>query len=142
MSAQPLNYYDVGPYTSTKNGEAIGAIGAVHTVEYTFAVDDLPTTTGLGGTAITIPAGSVIEEFDLIVLTNLSGGTNITVGLSQPDGTVIDADGLLGASTATTGVVAGTGALVGTRLATQAQLTVATSRTAGVVKAIVKYSQY
>lgn len=141
MSAQPLNFYDVDQYTSTKSGAEVAQVGAVHTVEYRFAVTDLPATSE-GGPSITIPAGAIIESGDLIVESTLSGGTNIALGISQPNGTVTDADGLLSASTSTTGVVPFAGALLGTKLAAEGQLTVATSRTAGVVKVVIVYSLY
>ena len=141
MSAQPLNLYDVDQYTSSKNGAEVAQVGALHTVEYRFVVTDLPEN-GVANPAITIPVGAVIEGFDLIVESTLTGGTDITVGLIEPDGSAIDPDGLLAASTTATGVIAGAGAKIGTQLAVEAQLLVATSRTGGVAKAVISYSLY
>ena len=72
----------------------------------------------------------------------MSGGTNITLGVSTPAGGVTDANGLLEANTGTAGVIAFDGALLNTALAAEGQLTVATSRTAGVVKVVIVYDLY
>ena len=141
MSAQPLNLYDVTEYTSSVNGAQVVQIGTTRTLEYRFPVSGLPTT-GASGPQITIPVGAVIRSGSLIVETTLSGGTNITLGVSTPAGGVTDADGLLAANTGTTGVIAFDGALLGTALAAEGQLTVATSRTAGVVKVVIVYDLY
>tara|TARA_R110000737_G_C14164401_1_gene410155 strand:+ start:57 stop:482 length:426 start_codon:yes stop_codon:yes gene_type:complete len=141
MSAQPLNLYDVTEYTSSVNGAQVVQVGTTRTLEYRFPVTGLPTT-GASGPQITIPVGAVIRSGSLIVETTLSGGTNITLGVSTPAGVVTDANGLLAANTGTTGVIAFDGALLGTALAAEGQLTVATSRTAGVVKVVIVYDLY
>jgi hypothetical protein len=141
MSAQPLNLYDVNQYTASVNGAQVGQVGTTRTLEYRFVVTSLPTT-GADGPQITIPVGAVIRSGSVIVETTLSGGTNITLGVSTPAGVVTDANGLLEANTGTTGVIAFDGALLGTALAAEGQLTVATSRTAGVVKVVVVYDLY
>lgn len=89
----------------------------------------------------TLPAGSVPRSATVQVLEAVSGGTNFNVGFSQPDGTVIDADGLVVASTisAVNAFNDGVGALLGTSLAADAQLTVSGTRTAGKIKVLVKY---
>jgi hypothetical protein len=141
MSAQPLNLYDVNQYTSSVNGGQVSQVGTTRTVEYRFPVTTLPTT-GASGQQITIPVGAVIRSGSLIVESTLSGGTNITLGVSTPAGAVTNADGLLEANTGTTGVIAFDGALLGTALAAEGQLTAATSRTAGVVKVVIVYDLY
>jgi|TARA_R110000772_G_scaffold53380_2_gene122227 hypothetical protein len=141
MSAQPLNLYDVDQYTSSVNGAQVGQIGTTRTVEYRFPVTALPTT-GASGAQITMPVGAVIRSGSLIVESTLSGGTNITLGVSTPAGGVTDANGLLEANTGTAGVIAFDGALLNTALAAEGQLTVATSRTAGVVKVVIVYDLY
>jgi hypothetical protein len=141
MSAQPLNLYDVNQYTASVNGAQVGQVGTTRTLEYRFDVGSLPTT-GADGPQITMPVGAIIRSGSLIVESTLSGGTNITLGVSTPAGVVTDADGLLAANTGTTGVIAFAGALLGTALAAEGQLTVATSRTAGVVKVVIVYDLY
>ena len=141
MSAQPLNLYDVTEYTSSVNGAQVAQVGTTRTLEYRFPVTALPTT-GADGPQITIPVGAVIRSGSLIVESTLSGGTNITLGVSTPAGGVTDANGLLEANTGTAGVIAFDGALLGAALAAEGQLTVATSRTAGVVKVVIVYDLY
>lgn len=62
-------------------------------LEYTFSYDDLPTT-GQDQAILRIPANARIRSATLNVITAFAGGTSYNFGLSQPDGTVIDADGL------------------------------------------------
>lgn len=93
----------------------------------------------------TIPALAVIKECETTVQSTVSGGTDFSVGLSQPDGTVIDADGLM-AAVADTAVGAhelGAGALIGASVgANSAQVTVTGTRTAGQVKVKLTYVEY
>tara|TARA_R110000803_G_scaffold1540_1_gene4975 strand:- start:759 stop:1169 length:411 start_codon:yes stop_codon:yes gene_type:complete len=135
MSAQPLNLYNVTKYTASKKGQVVGNYaGDSVELEYTFEVTD-PAVVSTDTNVLVIPAGSLVESVDLFIKTTLSGGTNFTLG------TAADADGLVAASTATTGYVAGAGALIGTALAADAQIAYAGSRTAGVIKVIVKYKK-
>tara|TARA_R110000787_G_scaffold68119_1_gene152412 strand:+ start:1311 stop:1721 length:411 start_codon:yes stop_codon:yes gene_type:complete len=135
MSAQPLNLYNVTKYTASKKGQVVGNYaGDSVELEYTFEVTD-PAVVSTDTSVMVIPAGSLVESVDLFIKTTLSGGTNFTLG------TAADADGLVAASTATTGYVAGAGALIGTALAADAQIAYAGSRTAGVIKVIVKYKK-
>lgn len=64
-----------------------------------------------------VPAGSYIESARLIVTTAFAGGTNVTIGLAQRNGTPIDADGIdatvATAALAANKVVRCDGALVG-----------------------------
>jgi len=85
----------------------------------TFNYDDLPTTSSDDELVLNIPANAYIEEATLRTLTAFAGGTSYTVGLSQTDGTVIDADGIftaaslpLAAINAAGKTVKGSGALV------------------------------
>lgn len=41
-----------------------------------------------------LPAGAVLESAKLIVTTAFAGGTNISLGFEEKDGTAIDADGI------------------------------------------------
>lgn len=142
MSAQPLNYYDVDQYTATKKGQIVANYaGDSVQVEYRFDVADGPVTSDTDTSILSIPAGSVIEQVDVFVESTLSGGTDFDLGLSEPDGTVIDADGLVAAATATTGYVSGSGALVGTATSAEGQLTLGGSRTAGALKVVVQYKK-
>lgn len=111
--------------------------------EYVYDFADLPSsfTSETDAGLTTIPANSVILSTTVQVLETISGGTNFLIGVSQPDGTVTDADGLVAASTVTApgAYVAGAGALVGTSLAADGQVTVGGTRTAGKIKVLVKY---
>jgi hypothetical protein len=142
MSAQPLNLYDVNDYTSSVSGAQVSQVGTTRTVEYRFDLAGVKPTTGASTAVITIPVGAVFRSGSLICEGTLSGGTNITLGTSQPDGSVIDANGLLEANTGTTGVIAFDGALLGTITALESQLTIAASRNVGVVKVVVVYDFY
>ena len=142
MSAQPLNLYSVNDYTSSVSGAQVSQVGTTRTVEYRFDLAGTKPTTGASGPQITIPVGAVIRSGSLICEGTLSGGTNIAFGVSTPAGVVTDADGLLTANTGTTGVIAFNGALLGTALAAEGQLTVAASRNVGVVKVVVVYDLY
>ena len=142
MSAQPLNLYDVNEYTSSVSGAQVGQVGTTRTLEYRFDLAGTKPTTGADGPQVTIPVGGVIRSGSLICETTLSGGTNIALGVSTPAGVVTDANGLLEANTGTTGVIAFDGALLGTQLAAEGQLTIASSRNVGVVKVVVVYDLY
>lgn len=58
-----------------------------------FNFDDLPTN-GLDAEIKRIPANAHIVKATLRVITAFAGGTSYNIGLNQPDGTVIDADGI------------------------------------------------
>lgn len=88
---------------------------------------------------VTLPVGAVPKACFVDVLSTISGGAGFTVGLSQPDGTVIDADGLVASSAATAGHIVGAGAVLNTKVATASQLTIGGDRTAGKIKVTVKY---
>ena len=135
MSAQPLNLYNVTKYTASKKGQVVANYaGDSVEIEYTFEVTDGPVAT-TDTDVLVIPAGSLVESVDLFVKTTLSGGSNFILG------TAADANGLVEVSSATTGYVAGAGALIGTALSADAQVVYSGSRTAGVIKVIVKYKK-
>lgn len=58
-----------------------------------FNFDDLPTN-GLDEAILRIPANARIKSATLRVITAFAGGTSYNIGLNQPDGTVVDADGI------------------------------------------------
>jgi hypothetical protein len=69
------------------------------------------------GVDASIPAGSYITSASLVVKTAAAGGTSVTIGLVEADGTAIDADGIDAAvavaDLAANKAVACDGALVG-----------------------------
>ena len=142
MSAQPLNFYDVNDYTSTVGGAEIAQVGATHIVEYRFDLAGTKPAASASGAVITIPTGAIIRSGSMIAETTLSGGSNIALGTAETDGSVIDANGLLEANNATAGVTAFDGALLGTKLALDSQLTIAASRDVGIVKVVIVYDLF
>lgn len=107
--------------------------------------DKQPTTSTNDNQIVTLPAYAVVKTVDITTLETVSGGTNYSLGLSQPDGTVIDADGLAAAVTATAvgSYTSGAGALVGASIgANDGQVTLTSTRTAGKVKVRIEYIQY
>ena len=61
--------------------------------EYTFSFDDLPVP-GLDEAILRFPANSRIITATLRVHIAFAGGTSYNIGVTQPDGTAIDADGI------------------------------------------------
>lgn len=130
-------------------GASLASAGHKDTYEVVYEIDfsdgtKQPTTSADDNQIVTLPAYSVIKSVDVKVLSTVSGGTNFNLGLSQPNGTVIDADGLVAAATATAvgSYVAGAGALVGASIgANPGQLTLASTRTAGKVSVKVTYQK-
>jgi hypothetical protein len=128
----------IGSKYAGKHGEEV--------YEVTFNYDDLPAE-GLDEAILRIPVGARVTAATLHVVTAFAGGTSLTVGLNQPDGTVIDADGLITAANAPlanidadSDVIDGTGVLVGavTGLAAEGQVVVAASGTFTAGKATVR----
>lgn len=139
MSAQPLNLYDVDQYTASKKGQVIANYAAnAKELNYVFSVADGPTTSATDTSIQTIPAGALIESCEVFITGTLEGGTDFSLGLSQPDGTVI-AGTLVTAETATSGAVVGAGDLVGTSLSAAGQLTLSGTRTAGELTVVITY---
>ena len=73
--------------------KSINAAGNVE-VEWVFEYDDLPAGGADGDLEVHIPAGAYLVGGKLQVVTAFAGGTSYDIGLTQKDGTVIDADGL------------------------------------------------
>lgn len=63
------------------------------TLVHTFSFDDLPVV-GLDEAILRIPGNARIIKATLRVLTAFAGGTSYDIGLTEPDGTAIDADGI------------------------------------------------
>lgn len=126
-------------------GLELGSTGGKGTYEVQYIIDfagDSPTTSEDDNQIVTIPASAAIKRADVQVLETVSGGTNFSIGLAEPDGSVIDADGLTAASTVTAvgSFVEGTGALVGSTIGTASgQLTLGGTRTAGKIKVTLEY---
>jgi hypothetical protein len=84
---------------------------------YVWSYDDLPVA-GASNLQAVIPAGSLITDATMTIITAFAGGTSYLIGLEQSDGTDIDLDGISGPALALTEMdaagdaVALTGALV------------------------------
>lgn len=89
----------------------------INVLSHTYSFDDLPVA-GEDEAILRIPANARIVKATLRIITAFAGGTSYLIGLEQPDGTTIDADGISGAALllaemdAVGDVVALTGALV------------------------------
>lgn len=129
-------------YKGSGVGTGSGQKG-VHKVEYVYDIADLPTsfTSESDAGLTTLGVNSVPVKVEVQVLETVSGGTDIDVGVSEPDGTVTDADGLVAAfvGTAAGAYGVGAGALVGKSLAAEGQVTVGTDHTAGKIKVSIEY---
>lgn len=143
---------------STPSAPVVNTLGNKRQMVIDINYDNLPAETtdldndgtndGWSGADPYIPAGSFITQAVLIVETAFAGGTSYNFGLSQIDGTVIDADGL-DAAVATADIAANkavvmNGALVGgtaTTGAADAYLKVAATGTftAGKAKLVIEY---
>lgn len=111
--------------------------------EYVYDLADLPAsfTSESDAGLTTLEVGTVPVKAEIQVLEALTGGTVVNIGVSQPDGTVVDADGLIAAfaGTAVGEYAADTGALIGTDLTVEGQVVPNTDHTAGKIKVTVKY---
>jgi hypothetical protein len=139
------SHYGVRTSNNSLGGQESTKEGIVKSAEWSFSYDNLSTTLN-SNLAQTIPANASIVEATLYVDDAWVGGTNLTIGLYQADGTVIDADGLVAATITATltanKVVTGAGALVGTTIGANAgQLVAATTGTytAGTARVVVKF---
>jgi hypothetical protein len=139
------SHYGVRTSNNSLGGQESTKEGIVKSAEWSFSYDNLSTTLN-SNLAQTIPANASIVEATLYVDDAWVGGTNLTIGLYQADGTVIDADGLVAATITATltanKVVTGAGALVGTTIGANAgQLVAATTGTytAGSARVVVKF---
>ena len=120
---------DIEDVAPSKYASALG----VRKLEYTFSFDDLPTF-DLDQLVHRVFANAVIKSAHIRVLEAAVGGTSYNFGLYQPDGTVIDLDGI-DAAVATAALTLGAhivcdGALVGKSIGVAAgQLVVAATGT-------------
>ena len=76
--------------------KSINAAGNVE-VEWVFDYDDLPGANGTNDDSLeaTLPVGCWIESAKVQVLTAIAGTTpTLTIGLVEPDGSTLDADGI------------------------------------------------
>ena len=130
-------------------GGQVSTSGYIKQAIWEFDFDNLPVN-GLGQMEAIIPAGAVIMSMEIAVVTAMLGtvGT-MTIGLEEPDGTLIDIDGLgtaaeiIQASLVDNAVITGTGALIGTQIDVDAQLLVVEGGTvtAGRYRVVVEYRQ-
>lgn len=122
QNAKRLTVTSYGPRkTITKMG-GVNDTNWRRTATWTFNYDDLPAP-GTYNLQHVIPAGSSIISAKLRIITaftSTSTTTDLTIGLQQADGTVIDNSGLVSATDATQttigtagNVITGTGTLVG-----------------------------
>lgn len=77
----------------TKNDGATSIFGNKGTIEYTVNFDDFPGVTFTDADSY-IPKNSIILSCLLLTDVAWVGGTSLTVGTYQKDGTAIDADGI------------------------------------------------
>lgn len=85
------------PASVNKKGAVIQDDGIYRTVVYEFTYDDLPTSSSTDVGAHVLPPYALIESALLVVETAFAGGTSYDIGLTQTDGTAIDADGIFAA---------------------------------------------
>ena len=158
--------YGTDKTTPNTGGEFSTPKGNLHEVSVKITLANLTQTETVQNDQVFLPAGARIQEVELLTQTAAATGTAIDVGLARRNTagattlTEVDYDGLLAAAplavmnsagertiyTAVTTVPAsatGTGALIGTTLAStaliSASMTDATAFTAGVVHVIVRY---
>lgn len=143
-------YY--GPQSSDKGlGYAKGTYTEYETLNWDFDFENIPGVSTVDAAVPTIPAGSVIVEARLEVLTVFAGDSinKFDVGLQETDGTEIDNDGLINDAAATSlGWTLGAGSLVGASVGTtDGQVVVspltaadaASTPTSGEARLVVKY---
>lgn len=120
--------------------------GEVKELVVEFNYDDLPSASELDNLVLSIPAHSFILSSHTHVKTAFVGGTSVSIGLQEADGTEIDNDGI-DAAVATAALTANAwivndGALVGASIGAEAGQVVVTasgSYTAGSAKLVVRY---
>lgn len=133
--------------TDKKYGALAAGGGKEKELVYEFSYDDLPDADDGNEMVLRIPAGAKIVSSDLIVGTAWAGGTDLTIGLKQTDGTAIDTDGLhaaiLTAALTAGSLHVGAGADIGTIADASNDAVVAVTAngvfTAGTGKLVVKY---
>jgi hypothetical protein len=77
-----------------KLGATMSSDGPYTTLEYVFTYDDLPGADSGNAMVAKIPAGAQIKDSTMFVETAWLGGTNITIGSVDLDGSADDPDGL------------------------------------------------
>jgi len=117
-------YY--GPRTADNGvGAALGTSTLEKVLVYDFDFSTFPTTDANDAVIPVIPAGAQIVSATLEVASVFTAGTALDVGVSQTNGTVINANGLVAAASINPGVYVGAGALIGASVgANDAQITV------------------
>lgn len=130
-------------------GGQVSTGGFIKQAVWEFDFDNLPVNSE-GQMEAEIPAGAIIMSCEVEVVTAMAGtvGT-MTIGLEEPDGTLIDVDGLgtaaemIQASLVDNAVIPGTGALIGTQIDVDGQLIVVEGGTvtAGRYRVVVEYRQ-
>jgi hypothetical protein len=129
-----VNHYGPRDVDQKFGGITTGRDG-VNRAVWTFDYDDLPTN-GTNYMNVVLPAGIYITEAHTRVLTAMAGTSGtLTIGLEEPDGTVIDVDGIdaavAQAALVANAVIKADGALVGgaVQVAEPSQLLVTTGGT-------------
>lgn len=138
-----------------KEGRSQSRVGNDVEVVYEFTHDELPLVASEVNEMInTFPEGSHILEASFTVVEAFAGSDGsstdpfLAIGLAEPDGTAIDADGLVVVDALTdvdavNDVIVGAGALIDTAVAEKSQLVAAldgsSSLTAGKGKVFLKY---
>jgi len=90
--------YNFGvPASVNKKGAVVCDDGIYRTVVYEFTYDDLPTSSSSDVGVHVLPPYALIESALFVVETAFAGGTSYDIGLTQTDGTAIDADGIFAA---------------------------------------------
>jgi hypothetical protein len=132
-------YY--GPRSTDKVPSTIGGTRGVEYLELEYTYDDLPAADANDVVISEIPSGAVITGGYVVVEEAITGATAFAIGLTDSDGTPIDADGLIASSTLTAGAQKLDGALIDTRLAVPGQLVASFTgtATAGAFKLRVEY---
>lgn len=143
---RPTHY---GPRESNgKFGGKSAKLGSIVEIHYDFSYDDLPTDDSGNEMVLALPAGARLVDSVFKVGTAWAGGTSLTVGLAQKDGTVIDADGLhtaaqlVTASMTAGAVLVGGGALIDASIGSDAgvvEVAATGTYTAGTAQLIVRY---
>lgn len=128
---------EVGFGTRNKVNDKAASVrttGRVNQLVVNLFGSDLPGTGATNSKDCAIPAGAVIKDVTLEVIT--AGTGTITVGTKELDGTAIDADGLLSAvNTASVGVAGTDGSLIGTRVSQDSYISTSAA-TAGALEGI------
>ena len=134
---------EYGPIDSEVNASShVVTYGVTRQLVAPIDFADPPSTSEIDAVIQTIPANSFCVSARFYIAETVSGGTTFYIGLSETDGTAIDADGFIAAETGTAvGTwVDGAGALVGATIGADAgQVTVAGDRTAGAGVLVIEY---